>query len=214
MTVVELTDLNLNGATVTLDGPGSYVFNFVAASGAFDFSHATIALKNGATAESVFWNFQGAYDIMINKDTNVFRGHILAPDGRVVYHNPADFDGSISAGYFNLHSMFDLEGLDQVFNDPSKPKSGLIEHLAKLPNEVNGGGFFTGYWLTTGSPEKDFQSSSLSNGIFVGGWYNSASGFSMTSGTSGVYVAPPKVLVPGDNEGSGVSADVITMLVE
>ncbi|MBO9611309.1 MAG: T9SS type A sorting domain-containing protein [Dyadobacter sp.] len=54
--------------------------------------------------------------------------------------------------------------------------------------DFSGGGFFTGYWLTTG--DENGNTSSLSNGIFVGGWYSSTNQFSMTSGTSGVYVAP------------------------
>src|SRR6185295_18933521 len=53
----------------------------------------------------------------------------------------------------------------------------------------NGGGFFTGYWLTTGDPANG-DTSPLSNAIFVGGWYSSTDKFSMTSGPSGVYVAP------------------------
>lgn len=56
--------------------------------------------------------------------------------------------------------------------------------------DFSGGGFFTGYWLTTGDPA-DGNSSSLSNAIFVGGWYTTADSFSMTSGTSGVHVEPP-----------------------
>ncbi|MFZ1307036.1 MAG: SdrD B-like domain-containing protein [Ferruginibacter sp.] len=56
-------------------------------------------------------------------------------------------------------------------------------------SNFSGGGFFTGYWLTTGDPSNG-QSSNLSNGIFVGGWYTKTTKFSMTSGTSGVYVAP------------------------
>ena len=55
--------------------------------------------------------------------------------------------------------------------------------------DFNGGGFFTGYWLTTGDPANG-DTSPLSNAIFVGGWYSSTDKFSMTSGTSGVYVAP------------------------
>jgi uncharacterized repeat protein (TIGR01451 family) len=50
----------------------------------------------------------------------------------------------------------------------------------------NGGGFFTGYWLTTGNDKG--ETSSLSNAIFVGGWYSTTLKFSMTSGTSGVNV--------------------------
>ncbi len=63
-------------------------------------------------------------------------------------------------------------------------------------SDFNGGGFFTGYWLTTGAPtitgsgQPYGETSSLSNGIFVGGWYSKTTKFSMTSGTSGVYVAP------------------------
>ena len=57
-------------------------------------------------------------------------------------------------------------------------------------SDFNGGGFFTGYWLTTGDPTNGFQTASLSNGIFVGGWYSTTTKFSMTSGTSAVYVAP------------------------
>ncbi len=56
-------------------------------------------------------------------------------------------------------------------------------------SDFNGGGFFTGYWLTTGNPD-DGKTSSLSNAIFVGGWFTTSTKFSMTSGTSGVYVSP------------------------
>ncbi len=61
----------------------------------------------------------------------------------------------------------------------------------------NGGGFFTGYWLTTGDPVTG-QTHSLSNAIFVGGWYSTTNKFSMTSGTSGVYVAPPAAIGCGN----------------
>lgn len=57
-------------------------------------------------------------------------------------------------------------------------------------SDFNGGGFFTGYWLTTGDPVTG-QTHSLSNAIFVGGWFTTSTKFSMTSGTSGVYVSAP-----------------------
>lgn len=62
-------------------------------------------------------------------------------------------------------------------------------------SDFNGGGFFTGYWLTTGSPtitgsgQPYGKTSSLSNAVFVGGWYSKTTKFSMTSGTSGVHIA-------------------------
>ena len=62
--------------------------------------------------------------------------------------------------------------------------------LAAGAQNFNGGGFFTGYWLTTGDPVKH-ETSSLSNAIFVGGWYSTTVKFSMTSGTSGVHVSCP-----------------------
>jgi len=55
--------------------------------------------------------------------------------------------------------------------------------------DFGGGGFFTGYWLTTGDPVSG-DTHSLSNAVFVGGWYTLSDKFSLTSGTSGVYVAP------------------------
>ena len=65
-------------------------------------------------------------------------------------------------------------------------------------SDFSGGGFFTGYWLTTGTPTTldpgtglyYGETSPLSNDIFVGGWYTITTKFSMTSGTSGVYVSP------------------------
>jgi hypothetical protein len=66
--------------------------------------------------------------------------------------------------------------------------------LIALGEDFDGGGFFTGYWLTTGDPASG-DTSPFSNAIFVGGWYTSSDKFSMTSGTSGVYVTP--VPLPG-----------------
>jgi hypothetical protein len=65
--------------------------------------------------------------------------------------------------------------------------------------DFSGGGFFTGYWLTTGAPTHPADATHVlpygdtadqSNGIFVGGWYTFTTKFSMTSGTSGVHVCP------------------------
>ncbi len=77
--------------------------------------------------------------------------------------------------------------------------------LISNSSNFSGGGFFTGYWLTTGKPS-DGKTSSLSNGIFVGGWYSTTTKFSMTSGTSGVYCSPnsPCAGQGGDSDGDGV----------
>ena len=77
-------------------------------------------------------------------------------------------------------------------------------------SDFSGGGFFTGYWLTTGAPtftdsgQPYGKQSSLSNGIFVGGWYTKATEFIITSGTSGVYVSPPAGCALAVNASPGV----------
>jgi hypothetical protein len=72
--------------------------------------------------------------------------------------------------------------------------------------DFNGGGFFTGYWLTTGAPTNPADATHVlpygptanqSNGIFVGGWYTFTTQFSMTSGTSGVHVCPNPAALSG-----------------
>ena len=71
------------------------------------------------------------------------------------------------------------------------PLLWVVTLLELARTSVNGGGFFTGYWLTTGDPDKSYETSSLSNAIFVGGWWTTTPHFSMTGGTSGVHVAAP-----------------------
>jgi hypothetical protein len=74
-----------------------------------------------------------------------------------------------------------------------------VAPIADVPGgTVSGGGFFVGYWLTTGKPTTldtptglwFGESSSMSNAIFVGGWHSINTKFSMTSGTSGAHVCP------------------------
>lgn len=65
--------------------------------------------------------------------------------------------------------------------------NGPLIHGGK---DFSGGGFFTGYWFTTGRPDNG-ATAPLGNAIFVGGWYTLSTKLSMTSGTSGVHIAPP-----------------------
>lgn len=111
--------------------------------------------------------------------------------------------GGLKPGNF-IHVAGDLN----ASGGGSNP-SGLAPYLADLPEAANGGGFFTGYWLTTGKPGSH-ESSSLSNGIFVGGWYTIATKFSMTSGTSGVHVAAAEVdLLAGCTEDETVVGSIL-----
>lgn len=101
--------------------------------------------------------------------------------------------GGLSASNF-VHTAGDINASGGGSN-----LSGLTDELAATlalneGEEIDGGGFFTGYWLTTG--KTNGETSSLSNAIFVGGWYTDTTKFSMTSGTSGVYVPPTVVPLP------------------
>ena len=101
--------------------------------------------------------------------------------------------GGLSAGSF-IHAAGDLNASGGGSNPappyPQGPR--LNDGMGALINggsNWNGGGFFTGYWLTTGTPGKG-DTAPFSNAIFVGGWYSKTNKFSMTSGTSGVHVCP------------------------
>ncbi len=66
------------------------------------------------------------------------------------------------------------------------------------------GGFFTGYWLTTGAPtiyDSDSglyygKTPSLSNAIFVGGWHTLTTEFDLNAQSGGVFVSPNPATLP------------------
>lgn len=73
----------------------------------------------------------------------------------------------------------------------------LIDGGSDFNDTELGGSYFTGYWLTTGSPDAAGIGGILvgpttldSAGIFVGGWYTLTTCFRLRSGASGVYVSP------------------------
>ena len=76
-------------------------------------------------------------------------------------------------------------------------KGALIKNGA----DFNGGGFFTGYWLTTGEKSSN-ETGSLSNAIFVGGWYTNTSKFHLSRNSGGVFLGSSCATVndiTGDN---------------
>jgi hypothetical protein len=102
--------------------------------------------------------------------------------------------GDLTAANF-VHVAGDINASGGGSNPPPLyPQGPRLENgqgaLIAGAQNFSGGGFFTGYWLTTGDPVKR-ETASLSNAIFVGGWYSTTTKFSMTSGTSGVHVACP-----------------------
>ena len=109
--------------------------------------------------------------------------------------------GIVPLGDLTPASFIHLAGALDSSGGGSTP-AALAPYLAELPETVNGGGFFTGYWLTTGDPGKSFENGSFSRATFVGGWYTGARKFSMTSGTAGVHVVParPPALEPCERD--------------
>jgi hypothetical protein len=129
--------------------------------------------------------------------TNGYQGQVkFQSGGAIVPH------GGLAASNF-IHVAGDLNASGGGGNPPPPYPQGPrfnngTGNLIAGGKDWSGGGFFTGYWLTTGSPTTldpttglyTGDTAPLSNAIFVGGWYTCTTRFSMTSGTSGVYVAP------------------------
>ena len=111
--------------------------------------------------------------------------------------------GGLTAGNF-IHVAGDINasggGSNPAAPYPQGPRyNDGTGSLITGGSNYSGGGFFTGYWLTTGAPTNVADATHsmpygntapLSNAIFVGGWYSITNKFSMTSGTSGVHVCP------------------------
>jgi uncharacterized repeat protein (TIGR01451 family) len=128
---------------------------------------------------------------------NGYQGQVKFQSGGAIVPN-----GGLKPGNF-VHVAGDINSSGGGSNPPPPYPQGprLNDGTGALINggkDFSGGGFFTGYWLTTGAPATLDPASGLyigntasqSNGIFVGGWYTLTNKFSLTSGTSGVYVSP------------------------
>lgn len=113
--------------------------------------------------------------------TKIQSGGALVPNGGLKATNFINVAGDISSSG---------GGSTPSLPYPQGPRHGNgTGSLITNGSDFNGGGFFTGYWLTTGDPVTG-QTHSLSNAVFVGGWYTTSTKFSLTSGTSGVYITP------------------------
>jgi hypothetical protein len=138
---------------------------------------------------------------------NGYQGQVkFQSGGAIVPH------GGLTAGNF-IHVAGNINASGGGSNPSAPYPQGprLDEGAGALINggkDFSGGGFFTGYWLTTGDPTSG-DTSSLSNAIFVGGWYTLTDKFSMTSGTSGVHVSPNPAATQPDNPPASISGYVI-----
>ena len=119
---------------------------------------------------------------------NGYQGEVKLSSGGAIVPQ-----GGLTPGNF-VHVAGDLNSSGGGTTPPPPYPQGPIDG-DPAASTFNSGGYFTGYWLTTGDPA-DRKTGSFSNGNFVGGWYSSTTEFSMTSGTSGLHVCPPNVIVP------------------
>lgn len=132
-------------------------------------------------------------------DANYTNGY----QGQVKFHSGGAIVplGGLTAGNF-IHVAGDINASGGGGNPASPYPQGphLNEGTGSLisgGSDFSGGGFFTGYWLTTGaSGAGGIQS--LSNAVFVGGWYTQSDNFAMTSGTGGVHISPNQATLTFD----------------
>jgi len=167
-----VSSTSLNGLnTTTADGVGhTYVINITSG---FQVSSQINITGNAGDVFILRWDSDANF-------SNGYQGQVkFQSGGAIVPHG-----GLTPASFINVAG--DIASSGGGSNPPAPYPQG-----PGIANGANfgGGGFFTGYWLTTGDPVTH-KTSSLSNGIFVGGWYTTTVQFSMTSGTSGIYVAP------------------------
>lgn len=97
--VYNLTNLQLNRATLTLSGSGSFVFNI---SSVFALKSARVLLAGGATEANVLFNYTGSRAVTLSKlgrrgSASVLHGIILALNARVNL-NPGLVVGEIISG--------------------------------------------------------------------------------------------------------------------
>jgi Ice-binding-like len=97
--VYNLTNLQLNRATLTLSGSGSFVFNI---SSVFALKSAHVLLAGGATEANVLFNYTGSRAVTLSKlgrrgSASVLHGIILALNARVNL-NPGLVVGEIISG--------------------------------------------------------------------------------------------------------------------
>lgn len=148
--------------------------------------------------------------------TNGYQGEVKFQSGGAI----VPLGGLTPSNFIHVAGDINSSGGGTTPNPPYPQGPRFDDGQGALINggsDFSGGGFFTGYWLTTGAPDIFDPSSGLyvgttqplSNGIFVGGWYTLTTKFSMTSGTSGVYVSPnpPTLGTPGITALKEVSVD-------
>ena len=129
--VLNLTGVNLNNATLTLNGgiDDYFIFNV---SGDFFFSSSDVVL-NGVTADHVIWNvlnvstldgYLGNFSVEL-KNSGTFNGTLLAPN-RAISVDQLTVNGAIIGG----------KGVSHVLADIDKDNAGISIHSDATVNYV------------------------------------------------------------------------------
>ncbi|MEA5534016.1 SdrD B-like domain-containing protein [Crocosphaera sp. XPORK-15E] len=193
-----VSSTSLNGLN-TQDGIAkTYVINITSG---LNFSSQINITGDASDTYVLRWDTDG-------NPNNGYQGQVKPQSGGAI--NP--LGGLTAANFINVAGDINASGGGS--NPSGLPQGPIDESTGTLINggsNFSGGGFFTGYWLTTGDPTSG-DTASLSNAIFTGGWYTLSDKFSMTSGTSGVHICPNPATMdstyPGNvnNGGTGVTA--------
>ncbi len=124
--------------------------------------------------------------------------------GRVRFHQGGAIvphGGLIATNFINVAGEIDSAGggSTPVAPYPQGPRyNNGTGPLITGGSDWSAGGYYTGYWLTTGEPTNYDpvkglwygDTPSLSDATFVGGWYTITSRFVLTAQSGGVYVNP------------------------
>jgi hypothetical protein len=179
-----VSSTSLNGLNTQNGIPETYVINITSG---LSFNSQINITGDAADVFILRWDIDGDPSNGYQGQANPSNGGAIVPQG-----------GLRASNFINLAGDIDSWGCPP----PPYPQGPRYDDgqgaLIVNGSDFGGGGYFTGYWLTTGKPDNYDpvtglyygESSDLSNGIFVGGWYTINTRFSMTSGTSGVYVSP------------------------
>eukprot|EP00808_Paulinella_micropora_P014930 g33266.t1 len=110
----------------------------------------------------------------------------IVPKGGLMASNFVHVAGEIMASTGDVNCQVPAAPYPQ---GPRRGGKGTLELITGGRDWPAGGGFFTGYWLTTGDPVDG--GTSLEDARFVGGWYTKAKSFWMKDvNGGGVHICP------------------------
>jgi Flp pilus assembly protein TadG len=108
-----------------------------------------------------------------------------AMDGRVLFESGGGID---PRGELRPTNFVHLAG-DISASSGGRVPDGLVQWVSGIQNQVTGGGFFTGYWLTLGASNGGTATTPYAR--FVGGWFTRTNKFKFHTDSAGIRVPLP-----------------------